>query len=80
MQNLRIENLLPRRQEIVYIIKDHPYISLENIARRFPMISKRTIAYDLQQLVKKNFVIKHGETRGVRYSAQKLHPQHSKND
>ncbi|MEN8253732.1 MAG: hypothetical protein ABFQ62_05155 [Patescibacteria group bacterium] len=69
---MQIENLLPRRQEIVYIIKDHPYISLENITRRFPMTSKRSIAYDVQQLVKKKFVVKHGDTRGVRYSAAKI--------
>lgn len=67
----RPQNLLPRRQEIHHIIEDHPYITLENIARRFPTIPKRTIAYDVQQLVKKGLINKHGQTRGVMYTALK---------
>jgi len=64
-----VSHLPPRRQEILEIIKDHPYINLDGIARRFPTIPHRTIAYDVQQLTKKNLVNKHGETRGVCYSA-----------
>lgn len=66
MQNL-VKNLLPRRQEIYYIISDHPHIALEEISRRFPTTPSRTISYDVHQLVKKGFVIKQGETRGVVY-------------
>jgi len=62
------KSLLPRRQELVNIIGDHPYTSLDSLSRRFPTTPKRTIAYDVNYLVKNNFVIKHGETRGVRYS------------
>ncbi len=62
-------SLLPRREEILAIIKDHPYSSLDMIARRFPMTPQRTLANDVQFLVKKGFVKKHGSTRGVRYSA-----------
>lgn len=60
-------NLLPRRQEIFNIIKDHPYISLDSIARRFYQVPRRTIAHDVNQLVRKNLIKKYGETRGVRY-------------
>jgi hypothetical protein len=62
--------LLPRRQEILQIINDHPECSLDFISRRFPTIPVRTIAYDVNWLVKHNHVIKHGETRGVVYSAK----------
>jgi Fic family protein len=61
-------SLMPRRQEILHIIEDHPHISLDGISRRFPTIPRRTIAYDVNALVKKKLVIKHGQTRGVRYS------------
>lgn len=62
------QNLLPRRQEIYLIIKDHPHISLDTIARRFPTIPKRTLANDVNQLLKQQLIIKHGQTRGVVYS------------
>lgn len=61
--------LLPRRQEILNIVQDHPYISLDSIARRFPAIPHRTIGYDVNQLIKARKIIKHGKTRGVVYTA-----------
>lgn len=66
-----LNSLLPRRAEMVYIIKDHPYISLDSVARRFFTIPKRTIAYDIHCLIKQNLIIKHGTTRGVTYSVAK---------
>lgn len=60
--------LLPRRMEIIAIIHDHPYISLQTLGRRFLTISRRTLAYDLQQLAKQGYIIKHGTTRGACYS------------
>ncbi len=65
-----LQQLLPRRKELYLITKDHPYISLDSLARRFPTIPKRTIAYDINCLVKKKLIIKHGQTRGVRYSTR----------
>lgn len=62
------KSLLPRRQELINIIQDHPYISLDSLSRRFPTIPRRTIAYDVNYLAKNSFIIKHGKTRGVRYS------------
>ena len=69
-QQTQTVNLLPRREEIFHIIQNHPYINLDSIARRFPTIPKRTIAYDVNQLIKKKLVNKHGKTRGVCYSAR----------
>jgi len=63
-----VVSLLPRRHELVEIIKDHPYISLDSLCRRFPTIPRRTMAYDVNWLVKNNHITKHGSTNGVRYS------------
>lgn len=67
-QESHLNNLLPRRREIYLIIADHPYISLDMIARRFLEIPRRTLAYDLQQLIKAKLVVKQGTTRGVVYT------------
>jgi Fic family protein len=62
------EDILPlRRQEIVRIIKDHPYASANLIFRRFPKVNQKTLLYDLGQLLKSGFVVKVGKTRGVTY-------------
>jgi Fic family protein len=60
--------LLPRRQELRAIVKDHPYCSLNFLVRRFPSIPKRTIAHDVAWLVQHKYVNKHGVTRGVCYT------------
>ncbi len=62
-------NLLPRRHEILEIIKDHPFCSLDLIARRFPTIPRRTLSFDVNDLLKKKLIVKNGTTRGVTYSA-----------
>jgi len=59
--------LLPRRREILEIIKEHPYCSFNFISRRFPSINQKTLHYDLRQLQIKGFIIKTGVTKGVRY-------------
>lgn len=59
--------LLPRRREILEIIKDHSLCSFDFITRRFPSVNQKTLHYDLKQLQEKSFVIKAGKTRGVRY-------------
>lgn len=64
-----IECLLPRRREIIEIIRDHEMVSFDFIRRRFMAISKETIHYDLQQLIKIGLIRKLGKTRGVRYQA-----------
>lgn len=60
--------LLPRRREVYETIKDHPYVQLETLSRRFPATPKRTLAYDVAQLVRYGYVVKHGKTRGACYS------------
>lgn len=63
--------LLPRRKEILYIIRDHPMSPLETLIRRFPTIPRRTLSYDVQWLVKHKYLRKIGSTRGVVYEAVK---------
>ena len=62
--------LLPRRREILEIIKDHPYCSFDFISRRFLSINQKTLHYDLKQLQEKGFVIKAGITKGVKYKTR----------
>lgn len=64
--------LLPRREELIAIITDHPLCTFDFLSRRFPTTPVRTLAYDLAWLVKNNYIRKHGQTRGVRYSARIL--------
>lgn len=66
------EQLLPRRKEILDIIRDHNVISLDSIKRRFLKVPARTIRYDLKKLEEKGFIIKIGSTRGAMYKARSL--------
>lgn len=62
--------LLPRRREVLEIIRDHPYCSFDFIARRFLSINPKTLHYDLSQLLKKELVLKIGVSRGVVYKVK----------
>jgi len=64
-----ISRILPRRQEILDIIRDHPLCSFDFIKRRFPTVASSTLHYDLQQLQKAKLIVKHGVSRGVVYSS-----------
>lgn len=59
--------LLPRRKEILDIIRDHEVVSLDFIARRFYKVSGRMIRYDLKNLEEEGYIIKLGATRGAKY-------------
>jgi len=59
--------LLPRRREILEIIRDHPYCSFDFISRRFSLVNPKTLHYDLKKLQEKRFIIKAGKTRGATY-------------
>lgn len=59
--------LLPRRKEILDIIRDHEVVSLDFIARRFYKVSGRMIRYDLKNLEEEGYIIKLGATRGAMY-------------
>lgn len=67
-QEKATDSLLPRRQEIIAIIKDHKMVSFDFIKRRFYKIPDSSLHYDISELVKKGFVRKLGETRGVMYT------------
>lgn len=61
--------LLPRRAEILNIIKDHRLVNFDQIRRRFLAVNERTLRYDLKKLVDSGFIIKRGTTKGVYYQA-----------
>lgn len=63
------DTLLPRRAEILAIIRDHTIMSFDQLQRRFLKVNSRTLHYDLQFLLKKNLIKKLGKTRGALYSA-----------
>ncbi|MDO8429215.1 MAG: Fic family protein [Candidatus Daviesbacteria bacterium] len=59
--------LLPRRAEILNIIRDHNLINFNTIQRRFMAINGRTLRYDLKQLQDAGLIKKLGSTKGVYY-------------
>jgi len=59
--------LLPRRKEILDLIRDHKIMSLDQLRRRFLKISPRMIRYDLKKLEEEGYISKIGSTRGVVY-------------
>lgn len=59
--------LLPRRAEVLSIIREHQVVTFDQIHRRFLSINSRTLHYDLQDLARKNLIRKRGTTRGVVY-------------
>jgi Fic family protein len=63
--------LLPRRREILEIIRDHTVVSVEQIQRRFLKVPGRTLRYDIQQLEKQGLIRKIGTTRGALYQIRK---------
>jgi Fic family protein len=60
--------LMPRRQELLALITDHPFASFNFIHRRFMAVPGRTIRYDLKYLSDHEYIIKLGSTKGVLYS------------
>lgn len=64
--------LLPPRQEEMYnIIKDHLFVSFDNLRRRFLEVPERTLRYDLKKLQDNNLIVKIGKTRGSFYKIGK---------
>lgn len=67
-QSLEAEDyLLPRRAEILRIIKDQEMVSFDQIRRRFLAINERTLRYDLKKLQDSGLIRKRGATKGVFY-------------
>lgn len=61
--------LLPRRAEILNIIRDHKIASFDTIRRRFVSVPERTLSYDLKKLQDGGLIKKRGNTKGVYYEA-----------
>jgi Fic family protein len=61
--------LLPRRGEILRILKEHKVMNFDSIKRRFSQVNERTLRYDLKKLQDAKFIQKLGNTRGVYYKA-----------
>ena len=59
--------LPPRREEILRIVEDHPYITMDGIHRRFLGVPIRTLRYDIAQLMRMNHIQKIGTTKGTSY-------------
>lgn len=62
--------LLPRRSEILNIIKDQRIVNFDQIRRRFMAVNERTLRYDLKKLTDSKFIIKRGTTKGVYYQTR----------
>lgn len=61
------DSLLPRRREILEILRDHPNSTFNFLQRRFTAVNSKTLHYDLAQMMKKGFIRKLGVTKGVIY-------------
>ena len=71
LRQYEFEDLLYRRQEIVEIIRNHPYCTFDFIYRRFiNQVSSKSIHNDLLTLQIKGFIHKAGKTRGAMYVVQ----------
>jgi Fic family protein len=61
--------LLPRRAEILRIIKDQKLVNFDQLRRRFANVNERTLRYDLKRLQDGELIRKRGTTKGVYYEA-----------
>lgn len=61
-------HLLPRRAEILDIIREHQMVSFGQIQRRFMAVNERTLRYDLKKLADAGLIKKLGTTKGVYYT------------
>ena len=59
--------LLPRRAEILRLIKEQKMMNFNQIKRRFLKVNERTLRYDLKKLQEQGLIRKLGTTRGVYY-------------
>lgn len=62
------DTLLPRRAEILNIIREHKMVSFDQIRRRFRRVNERTLRYDLKKLADAGLIKKLGTTKGVYYT------------
>ena len=69
--NTPLDLLLPRRRELVEIIREQRMVSLDFLHRRFMRVSERLLSYDLKCLMKQGFIVKMGKTRGALYAPRR---------
>lgn len=62
-----IDLLLPRRAEILNIIREQNMVNFDTLRRRFSLVNERTLRYDLKYLVDRSLIKKLGSTKGVYY-------------
>ncbi len=62
--------LLPRRAELLRIVKDQKIVNFDQLKRRFMKVNERTLRYDLKKLQEGGLIRKLGSTRGVYYQAK----------
>lgn len=62
------DRLLPRRRELLEIIRDHKAVAFDFLKRRFSKIPDSTLHYDLSMLRKDGFIKKLGTTRAAVYA------------
>lgn len=62
------DSLLPRRREILEIVRNQKMVSFDFLKRRFQKIPDSTLHYDLGQLQKEGFIKKLGTSRGALYT------------
>lgn len=67
-EELPEDRLLPRRREILEIIKDHRMVSFDFVRRRFVKVPSSTLHYDVKKLLEERFIKKLGHTRGALYA------------
>jgi Fic family protein len=65
-----VDFLLPRRAEILRLVREQKMMNFNQIKRRFSKVNERTLRYDLKKLQEQNLVRKLGTTRGVYYQAR----------
>lgn len=68
-EEIKSPNLLPRRRELLEVIKDHPECTFDFLHRRFMSLPALSLHRDLQHLQKMGLAKKLGSTRGVVYVA-----------
>jgi Fic family protein len=64
--------LLPRRAEILNIVKEQKMVNFDQLRRRFMAVNERTLRYDLKKLAEAGFIRKRGATNGVYYEVVKI--------
>ena len=64
--------LLPRRAEILRLIREQKMMNFNQVKRRFAKVNARTLRYDLKKLQDQGLIKKLGTTRGAYYQTTAL--------